>query len=59
MDRVARRYGRLPHEVEALEPYALTMAAICLEQADEREARGMRDIPGLTPVVVLGGVGGR
>lgn len=56
--RIARAYGKFPHEVEALTPYQLTMASICLDQADRDGVRSINET-GAMSVYVVGGLGGR
>lgn len=56
--RIARAYGKWPHEVEELTPYQLTMAKICLERADVENATAIRDTAAM-PVWIAGGIGGR
>ena len=59
VDAIAQRYGRLPHEVEALDPYALSMAAICVRRANERSTTAIRDhARHAQPVVVVGSLRG-
>lgn len=42
MDGVAKRYGKWPHEVLALDPYEITVALICAK-AGQGFARGLQD----------------
>jgi hypothetical protein len=58
LDRIARRYGCLPHQVEALEPYALTMAAICVYQAEADAAEDVRKFPRAENVFIIGSARG-
>lgn len=53
--RIAVAYGRLPHEIEALDPYALSMAAVCVSQADRDSTEALRDhAKGAQAVVIVG-----
>lgn len=47
-------YGRLPHEIEGLTPYQLTLAKLIARRWDEHVA-GLAQRCKATPVVVLGG----
>lgn len=42
VDRIARRYGRLPHEVLDLTPYQLGIALVCVQAATEATATRAR-----------------
>lgn len=39
MHMIARTYGKLPHEILALEPEELTLAAMALDEAQAHSAR--------------------
>lgn len=59
VDRIAKRYGRLPHEVMELSPYQFTVAALCVQQAADsaEQAIGRINRSGgmVFPVLDLGG----
>lgn len=42
MDRLAKRYGKWPHEVLELPPYELSLAMLCAHAGRERAANEVR-----------------
>lgn len=50
LDAVARRYGKLPHEVEQLTPYQLGLAFLCIERRRESAERHVKDAMGVVVV---------
>ena len=60
VDRLAKRYGRLPHEILELSPWEISLAIECANQADATSAQmieRIRNQPGgmIFPVVTVGG----
>lgn len=56
MTRLARAFGRWPHEVEALGAYELGMAQLCLADVDEEAGRMLQAAKGhIQPVLIVGG----
>jgi hypothetical protein len=57
IDQVAKRYGRLPHEILDLDVWELSIAVACLMQSDATAGQLMRrlnaDNMPIFPVVVL------
>lgn len=58
VDQLARRYGCLPHEVLALDPWQLTTAIVCYRAGREAEGEAVQRAAreGMVfPTVSLGG----
>ena len=56
LDTLARRYGRLPHEILALSPFEITLAWQAYQQARSTLANQIDRSGGMIfPVVDLGG----
>ncbi|QDP48294.1 MAG: hypothetical protein Unbinned4944contig1000_18 [Prokaryotic dsDNA virus sp.] len=57
VDQIAKRYGRLPHEILELDVWELSLAMACLIQSDATSAQLMRrlnaDSMPVFPVVVV------
>ena len=43
IDALARRYGRLPHEILDLDPYALGVAIVSYQAGKHAEASALRE----------------
>lgn len=56
---MAKRYGKLPHEVLALEPFELAIATICMGHGQALSRQMIQRITSdkgmVFPVVVVGG----
>jgi hypothetical protein len=60
LDRMARRYGRLPHELAELDPFELSVCLACMltgeaAQADEIQRVTRNPKAMVFPVIVVGG----
>ena len=60
VDRIAKRYGVMPHDVLDLDPWEISLAIECANQADATSAQLIERIRNQSggmvfPVVVVGG----
>ncbi len=53
MDSLARRYGRMPHEILALDPFELGVAIVAYQHAKQHEAHLIRRAGMVFPAVIL------
>lgn len=52
--RIARTYGRLPHEILDLDGYALGVAVVCMLAADGQAVKDIERAGMVFPAVILG-----
>ena len=55
LDCLAKRYGRMPHEILELSPYELTLAWQCYLQANATLAQRVKAADMVFPIVDMGG----